>query len=264
MAALPVDDFNSHIEEEFAAELARIRAECARIDSEAGSKGRFRSGMRLRLLSDAYVQGIQRHRRAVFDAWATYVKPHVNDANAAEYRSMALAAFEKSGKAVIADHDQRITKDAAAINAERASASLLPSFLANVASERRALESQTALHAALPLRPLSQQIVVNANGGNNNINFGSGSARQSIREGADLSRLADALGQLLSELQAEQAEADLTSVISDAKAEAEAPKPNKLKLSSLLNGTATGVQTLGSAPAAWELVKATGKALGLL
>jgi hypothetical protein len=43
-------------------------------------------------------------------------------------------------------------------------------------------------------------------------------------------KLAQALGQLLAELRAQQAEAELTSLVADAKDEAEAQKPNKLKL----------------------------------
>lgn len=263
MLELPTDAFHEHVEGEFGAELARILGDCARIDAEAASKGMFRSGRRLILLSDAYAQGIHRHRRAIFNVWATYIKPHLSSANATECRSIALAAFDKSGRAAIANHDQCITKTAAAINAERASASLFPSFLAHVASERRALESQAALHASLPMQPLSQQIVVNANGRYNSINVGSGSAHQTVHEGADLAALAIALGQLLAELQAQQDKADLTSVVSEAIAEARAPKPNKFKLSGLLNGMATGVQALGSAPSAWELVKAAVKTLGL-
>ncbi len=263
MPELPADAFHEHVEGAFGAELARIHGDCTRIDAEAARKGMFRSGRRLILLSDAYAQGIQRHRRAVFDVWATYIKPHLNGANATECRSMALAAFDKSVQAAIADHDQRITKDAAAISAARASASLLQSFLTKTASERLALESQAKLHAALPVQHFPNQIVVNATGLNNSINVGSGSAHQTMYEGADLAALTQALGQLLAELQAQQAEADLTSVVSEAIAEAEAPKPNKFKLSGLLNGTATGVQALGSAPAAWELVKAAGKAIGL-
>lgn len=264
MPDLPADAFHEHVEGEFGTELARIHGDCARIDAEAASKGMFRSGRRLILLSDAYAQGIQRHRRAVFDVWATYIKPHLNDANATECRSMVLAAFDKSVQAAITDHDQRITKDAKAIQAERASASLLQSFLAKTASERLALDSQAKLHGALPAQPPSPQVVVNATGRNNSINVGSGSAHQTVHEGADLAALAQALGQLLTELQTQRADADLSSVVSEAIAEAEAPKPNKIKLSGLLNGTATGVQALGSVPAAWELVKAAGKAIGLM
>ena len=262
MTSVPADAFYAHIHGEFEAELARIHGDCTRIDSEASSKGSFRSGRRLMLLSDAYVLGVQRHRRALFESWVTYVKPHMTGANAAECRSMAIAAFDKSLQAATADHDRRITKDAAALNA--ASATLLQLFLAKTTSERRALESHAELHAALPVQPLSQQIVVNATGRNNSINVGSGSAQQTVHEGADLAALAQALGQLLAELHAQQAEADLTSLVADAKAEAEAPKPNKLKLASLLGGAATGVQVLGSVPTAWELVKAAGKALGLM
>lgn len=264
MPELPADAFREHVEGEFGTELARIHGDCTRIDAEAASKGMFRSGRRLILLSDAYAQGIQRHRRAVFDVWATYIKPHLNGANATECRSMVLAAFDKSVQAAITDHDQRITKDAKAIQAERASASLLQSFLAKTASERLALESQAKLHGALPVQPPSPQVVVHATGRNNSINVGSGSAHQIVHEGADLAALAQALGQLLAELRAQQAEADLTSLVADAKAEAEAPKPNKLKLASLLGGAATGVQVLGSVPTAWELVKSAGKALGLM
>lgn len=262
MTGVPADAFHAHIEGELAAELARIHGDCTRIDSEASSKGMFRSGRRLLLLSDAYVQGIQRHRRAVFDLWVTYIKPHMSGINAAACRTMALAALDKSLKAATADHDGRITKEAASL--QQAQSSLLESFLAKTAQERRALESQTELHAALPLPPLAQQIVVNATGRNNNVNVGAGSAHQTVHEGVELAALVQALGQLLAELGAQRADADLTALVVDAKAEAEAPRPNRLKLASLLNGAATGVQVLGSAPAAWELVKAAGKALGLM
>ncbi len=263
MHEVPGEAFGSHIEGEFTAELARIHGECTRIDSDAAAKGMFRSGRRLLLVSDAYVQGVQRHRRTVFDLWASYIKPHLNAGNAAECSAVLLSAFDKSLQAATVDHNARLTKDSSAL--QQNPLPILQAFLDKTNLERRALETQAQLHSALPVpSPLPQQVVVNATGRNNNISVGSGSAHQAVQTGTDLGSLALALAQLLAELHAQHADADLIAVVADAKTEAEASKPNKLKLASLLNGAATGVQVLGSAPTAWELVKAAGKAVGLL
>jgi hypothetical protein len=85
-----------------------------------------------------------------------------------------------------------------------------------------------------------------------------------VQENRETGALVHALVQLLAELRHRQADPDLTAIVMDAKVEAEAPKPNRLKLASLLNGAATGVQMLGSAPAAWDLVMTAAKALGLM
>ena len=115
MISMPEDAFHAHIEGEATAELARIHGDCTRIDSEAASKGMFRSGRRVLLLSDAYVQGLQRYRATVFDTWVNYIKPHITGANASACKAMALAAFEKSLQIISADHDRSIAKAAASL-----------------------------------------------------------------------------------------------------------------------------------------------------
>jgi len=71
-------------------------------------------------------------------------------------------------------------------------------------------------------------------------------------------------GIALEELKRQATAADLTGVIVKAKAEARSSRPNKFKLASLPGGAATGVQVLRSMPAAWELVRAAAKAIGLM
>jgi hypothetical protein len=214
------------------------------------------------LISNAYLDGVQRHRRTVFEMWSTYIKPHIGAANAAACQALAIEAFDASLKAITLDHDRHLAKAGGALM--QATDPLRQSFPGRVAHERAALETQTALHVALPMAPLAPHVVVNATGRNTNVNVGSGSAHQTVQENLETGALVDALAQLLAELRHRQADPDLTAIVVDAKAEAEAPKPNKLKLASLLNGTAIGVQALGSAPAAWDMVMTAARALGLM
>jgi hypothetical protein len=81
-------------------------------------------------------------------------------------------------------------------------------------------------------------------------------------------RLKQALREVLAELVASNAAADtreeLEQVINDSVSELGQPKPNGLKLTSLLNAVGQTIQTLSAAPQAYQLLKGAVLPLGIV
>src|SRR5689334_19672999 len=115
MNAVTKEAFLGLIASETASELASIHGECTRINSEFAKASRYHSTLRLSGLSSAYVEGLRRHRMAIFDRWATYIKPHASPSNIGACQLLALEAFDTSLATISADHQAFMARECANI-----------------------------------------------------------------------------------------------------------------------------------------------------
>jgi hypothetical protein len=115
-------------------------------------------------------------------------------------------------------------------------------------------------------QPTATGAVVNIHGNVGAVQTGANAVANLVIQTADRDQLVQALDQLRAAVERSEISIDerndLVSLVDDSKEAVMADRPSGPRLFGLLSGLGQAVQTLGSARAAWEAVKAAAAAVG--
>jgi hypothetical protein len=231
-----------------------------KVESEANAKGRFHSGARIVMTAECLSDGLVQHRQFIFAKWTTYIRPRFASLSAADQTAFVDAALEAFDKAIAA---------AIAQLAARPKPSPHIDFSGPIKEtgerERRSLEAELRLYMSTPVDSPAGANVTNVvtHGSNSPVNVGSGTLNQQVNVNEAIAELVTALAGLLEAMKDQPRLDEVRDIVIEAKDEAAKPRPNKLRLRSILGGAKDALQGVAAVQPAWETVHRALQMLGL-
>jgi hypothetical protein len=235
----------------------------AQVEAELASKGRFESGARIAKVAECLNDGLILFGRFIFEKWTAYIRPRLASQSAAGQMAFVDAALGQFDRAV-ADAIARF--EARPSTPPHPMANFSGSVKETGARTRRSLEAELRLYLSTPVdAPASTNVTVATHGSNSPVNVGSGTLNQQVNVTQGMAELVTALAGLLEAMRQGQDHQldDVREIVVEAKDEATKPKPNRLRLRSVLAGIKTGIEGIAVLEKAWELVESAAHALDL-
>lgn len=257
-----LDSFNRLCRVQFAEGQRVLSEQIGRINGECAAKGVYNSGARLHMVERAFTSELGNRATLI---WRNLVRVHqsygAGDAGNAAGEFKAL--FERVlGESFI--ELGRMLRD------EQARGGARHSSTAAFEAESPHLIQKHAVEVDLYCEDSARSVTASENKPRHNYNFygsvgavqtGANATSNVIQAigGEDKERLKHALQQVQNEMSAsgttDATRDDLHQVLEESIAELEKPKPNGLKLTSLLATVGNAVQTFASAPQAYQVLK---------
>jgi len=257
-----IDPFNTLCKVQFAEGRRLLEMQIGRVNAECAQRGLINSGARLRMLEEAFVTSLA--DRAI-QIWRNLVRVHqtYGNENAGDAANEFKRLFEETLRQTASELDAKL-RQAQALGGNKT--------IVTNAFEAELLHQIQKHFVEIDLycEDSGRTAMANEKQAAHSYNFyGTVGAVQT--GGNAVSNIVQSLGadekerlkQALREVQAELANSgvaagtreELEQVIQDSVVELDQPKPNGLKLTSLLNTVGQTIQTLSAAPQAYQLLK---------
>jgi hypothetical protein len=259
MATDDVNQFANLLASELEAAELRWAKAITKVEFEFADKGAFNGSARVHQTAERLNEGLTQYRQYIFDKWTSYIRPRLQSLGASDQAAFVEAALGALDRATTVAVDQFDARPKPGPSMDYM-ADLIKS---SGQRERQSLEAELRLYLSTPVESPAGVSVV-THGANSPVNMG-GTLNQQVNINQAMAEFITALAALLeamSQVQDHRLD-DVRDIVIEAKNEAAKPKPNKLKLQSILGGIKTGIEGVAVLEKAWELVEHATKVLGL-